>query len=81
MFFRFLFGNRKYNSLDNYKSIDKENKNKFFFHLYFAPWFKIYKKSFLDRYTEWCFPKYLKFEDMPFHIQSCIRAESISYFD
>ena len=81
MFFRFLFGNRKYNSLDNYKSIDKENKNKFFFHLYFSPWFKIYKKSFLDRYREWCFPKYLKFQDMPFHIQSCIRAESISYFD
>ena len=81
MIFRFSFGNKISNSLDNYKVINKDNKSKFFFHLYFAPWFKIYKKSFLDRYTEWCFPKYLKFQDMPFHIQSCIRAESISYFD
>ena len=79
MIFRFIRGNNK----ESFKlELDKPIKtSKVIFDLSFAPWFKIYKKSFLDRYESWCFPKYLKFQDMPFHIQSCIRAENISYFN
>ena len=77
MFFRFLWGTRKYNLLDDY--INRNFERAIFFHFSFPPWCKIYKKSFLDKYTEWCFPKYLKFQDMPFHIQSCLRVRNLSY--
>ena len=79
MIFRFIRGNNK----ESFKlESDKPIKtSRIIFALSFAPWFKIYKKSFLDRYESWCFPKYLKFQDMPFHIQSCIRTENISYFN
>ena len=79
MFFRFLFGNRESVKLKFKRNIKDNSQN--IFYIYFAPWFKIYKKSFLDRYDNWCFPKYLKFQDMPFHIQSCLRTDSISCFD
>ena len=79
MFFRFLYGNSESVKLQFKRNIKDNSQN--IFYLYFAPWFKIYKKSFLDRYDNWCFPKYLKFEDMPFHIQSCLRTDSISCFD
>ena len=79
MIFRFWFGNKKAKNLENYNTIDDIDPSILIFNLYFAPWFKIYKKSFLDRYDTWCFPKYLKFEDVPFHIQSCLRAKSISF--
>ena len=79
MIFRFIRGNNR----ESFKlESDKPVKtSRVIFALSFAPWFKIYKKSFLDKYESWCFPKYLKFQDMPFHIQSCIRAENISYFN
>ena len=79
MFFRFWFGDRESVKLEF--NINLKDNSQYIFYLYFAPWFKIYKKSFLDRYDSWCFPKYLKFQDMPFHIQSCLRTDSISYFD
>ena len=80
MCFSFEYGNKKNSLLDIFQNFDNQ-KSSFIFHSYFAPWFKIYKKSFLDRYKSWCFPKYLRYQDMPFHIQACLRAESISYFD
>ena len=40
---------------------------------------KLYRKKFLDNYTDWFFPKKIYYEDMPFHVQIMIRAEKISY--
>ena len=77
MFFRFLSGNSKSNLLDDY--INRNFKRAIFFHFSYPPWCKIYKRKFLDKYTEWCFPKYLKFQDVPFHIQCCLRAKNISF--
>ena len=56
-----------------------------FINFYFvpvAPWMKLYKKSFLDKYQDW----YLSEEnvtsgDTPLHYQVIIRAENISYLD
>ena len=75
MIFRFLYGDRNSDLLDN------TNKSILIFNFYFSAWSKLYKKEFLDKYNYWFFPKYLKFEDMPFHIQCCLRTEAISYFD
>ena len=43
-------------------------------------WQKIYSKDFLTKYDDWYFPKYIKYEDVPFHYQVIIRAK-ISYFN
>ena len=53
MIFRFIRGNNK----ESFKlESDKPIKTSvFIFALSFAPWFKIYKKSFLDRYESWFF--------------------------
>lgn len=45
----------------------------------FAPWTKLYKKSFLDKYGDFKFPTDVAFDDTPFHVFSLLRAESISY--
>ena len=79
MFFNFYRGKANKGYDLNINEPVKISRN--IFGLSFAPWFKIYKKSFFDRYDNWCFPKYLKFQDMPFHIQSCLRTDFISYFD
>ena len=52
----------------------------FFFSSRVVPWAKIYSKQFLDKYSDWYFPKKTKFEDMPFHFQILIRA-NLQYFD
>ena len=81
MVFRFLYGDRNSNLLYDYNLGNDINKSILIFNFYFSAWSKLYKKEFLDKYNDWCFPKYLKFEDIPFHIQTCLRADSISYFD
>ena len=48
---------------------------------YFAPWLKIYRKSFLDKYDDWYFPKFSFIEDPPLHVQVLLRSDSISYID
>ncbi|ALT69745.1 glycosyltransferase [Methanobrevibacter millerae] len=45
----------------------------------FAPWTKFYKKEFLDKYNDFRFHTNVAFDDVPFHVQSMIRAERISY--
>ena len=45
----------------------------------FAPWTKLYKKEFLDKYNDFRFPTNIAFDDAPFHIQSVLRASSISF--
>lgn len=45
----------------------------------FAPWTKFYKKEFLDKYDDFRFHTKVAFDDVPFHVQSMIRAKRISY--
>ena len=45
----------------------------------FAPWTKFYKKEFLDKYGDFRFYTNVAFDDVPFHIQSMVRASKISY--
>ena len=45
----------------------------------FAPWTKFYKKKFLDKYDDFRFHTNVAFDDVPFHVQSMLRASKISY--
>lgn len=45
----------------------------------FAPWTKFYKKSFLDKYPDFRFHTNVAYDDVPFHVQSMLRASRISY--
>ena len=45
----------------------------------FAPWTKFYKKEFLDKYDDFRFHTDVAFDDVPFHVQSMLRASKISY--
>lgn len=45
----------------------------------FAPWTKFYKKSFLDKYPDFRFHTNVAFDDVPFHVQSMLRASKISF--
>lgn len=45
----------------------------------FAPWSKLYKKSFLDSYDDFRFDLGLAFDDVPFHVKSMLRAKKISF--
>ena len=45
----------------------------------FAPWTKLYKKEFLDRYDDFRFPLNIAFDDTPFHVKSILRASKISF--
>lgn len=45
----------------------------------FAPWTKFYKKKFLDAYDDFRFHTNVAFDDVPFHVQSMLRASKISY--
>ena len=45
----------------------------------FAPWSKLYRKSFLDKYDDFRFDLGVAFDDVPFHVKSMVRAEKISF--
>ena len=45
----------------------------------FAPWFKLYKKEFLDRFDCFEFPPNLKHNDVPFQIETMLKSSSISF--
>ena len=44
----------------------------------FAPWFKLYKKEFLDKYECFEFPLNLNHNDVPFHVMTFLKASKIS---
>ena len=46
----------------------------------FAPWFKLYKKEFLDRHA-FEFPPKLNHNDVPFHVKTFLKASRISFVD
>ena len=45
----------------------------------FAPWSKLYKKSFIDKYDDFRFDLGVAFDDVPFHVKSMLRAKRISF--
>ena len=45
----------------------------------FAPWSKVYKKEFLDKYDDFRFDVGVAFDDVPFHVKSMLRASKISF--
>ena len=44
-----------------------------------APWFKLYKKEFLDEYDYFEFPINLIHNDIPFHAKTILKASKISF--
>lgn len=58
----------------NYKYLFNHN-----FHT--VMWCKFYRKSFLDRYSDWNFQKHLKCEDWYIHYQFLVRAKKIGKSD
>ena len=70
-----VFKNKNFNNFTfNYKDVKR-----FVLNRSFAPWTKLYKKEFLDKYYDIRFPINLAYDDVPFHIQSMLRAEKISF--
>ena len=55
------------------------NEKYLLFH-WFAPWLKIYRKTFLNKY-DWYFPKFAFIEDPPFHVQILLRANKITFLN
>lgn len=45
----------------------------------FAPWFKLYKKEFLDKYDYLEFPINLNHNDVVFHLKTILKASKISF--
>lgn len=70
-----VFKNKNFDKFTfNYKDVKRYVLNKSF-----APWTKLYKKEFLDKYYDIRFPINLAYDDAPFHIQSMLRAKRISF--
>lgn len=44
-----------------------------------APWFKLYKKDFLNKHDNIKFPVNLNHNDVPFHIMTVLKASKISF--
>ena len=58
----------------NYKDIKRYVLNSSF-----APWSKLYKKEFIDRFEDFRFDLGVAFDDVPFHVKSLLRASRISF--
>ena len=70
-----LFGDVDFNDFSfNYSDIKEHVLN-----TSFAPWTKLYKSEMLNRYDDFRFPTDIAFDDTPFHVQSMLRAEKISF--
>ena len=44
-----------------------------------APWFKLYKREFLEKYAYFEFPVNLRHNDIPFHVKTILKASKISF--
>ena len=70
-----VFPNENFDNFTfNYKNIKHYVLNSSF-----APWSKLYKKSFLDKYDDFRFDLNVAFDDVPFHVKSLLRASKISF--
>ena len=70
-----MFPNADFNNFTfNYKQVPLYVLN-----YHFAPWTKMYKKEFLDKYDDFRFDETLPYEDMMFHVKCILRASKISF--
>lgn len=63
---------------DNFSFTYKDIK-KYVLNASYAPWTKLYRKEFLDKYGDFYFPLNVAFDDVVFHVKSLLRADSISF--
>lgn len=69
-----MFTDKDLNSFTfSYRDIKKHVLNSFF-----NCWFKLYRKSFLDKFNM-VFPENIYYEDVIFHVKSLVLADSISF--
>lgn len=73
--FERTFGKMDFNNF----AFDYHDAKEYVLNRSFAPWTKLYKKEFLDRYGDFRFPLDIAFDDVPFHVKSMLRAKRISY--
>ena len=70
-----VFTDKDFNNFTfSYKEIKKHVLN-----TYFNCWFKLYRKSFIDKFNI-AFPEEINYEDVPFHVKSIVLADTISFF-
>ena len=82
-----VYYNRTYMDLDNhFKDVDFDDFTfdyrdirEFVLDSPYAPWCKLYRKSFIDSYDDFKFDLGVAFDDVPFHVKSLIRARKISF--
>ena len=75
--------------LDIEKEFPGEDFNNFTFNVYnykkrafkgpFAPWYKFYKREFLESQDYFEFPPNLNHNDVPFHVKTILKASKISF--
>ena len=75
--------------LDVEKQFPNENYNNFTFNVYdyrkiafkgpFAPWYKLYRREFLEIHDYFSFPENLNHNDVPFHVKTILKASKISF--
>ncbi|MBQ6218828.1 MAG: glycosyltransferase [Methanosphaera sp.] len=59
-------------------TFDYHDVKEYVLNSYYAPWTKLYKKSFLDR-NEFKFDENIAFDDVPFHVKTLLKADKISF--
>ncbi len=79
----------EYIDLDMEKQFPNEDYNNFTFNVYdykkiafkgpFAPWYKLYRREFLDSKDYFSFPENLNHNDVPFHVKTILKASKISF--
>lgn len=75
--------------LDVEKIFPNEDYNNFTFNVYdykkiafkgpFAPWYKLYRREFLESKDYFSFPENLNHNDVPFHVKTILKASKISF--
>lgn len=73
--FENVFGNIDFNNF----TFDYHDVKEYVLNRSFAPWTKLYKKEFMDKYDDFRFPLNIAFDDTLFHIKSMLRASKISF--
>ena len=63
--------------LSNYVC-DYQGVKKYILNSYFAPWFKLYKKEFIEK-NHFRFDLGIAFDDVPFHVKTMLKASKISF--
>lgn len=64
---------------DKFDNLTRDDVKEYVLKGGYAPWSKLYKREFLDRYDDFRFDLGIAFDDVPFHVKSMIRARKISF--